>query len=146
MATWFPANPAPIQFTLLANEMVASFIRTTIKAIADDITCVAAALGGVNHATRTLLCAHKGDSLRAAISTEQTPFVLAVARAERVRSPMLRATSELDVSDRSSATALALNLAIHASAEHRSATATSCYGKRARCDGSIEPSFNGVTK
>ena len=93
MATWLPADPTPIQFALLAYEMVASFIRTTIKAIAHDVVRFTATLSGIYKAARALLRAHEGDAFRATMGTQQAPIVLSIARAVRMRPPVLRATS-----------------------------------------------------
>ena len=67
MAARLPADPTPIQFAILADEMIASFLWTTIKAVADHVACVAAALGGVNQATRTFFRAHQSNALRASV-------------------------------------------------------------------------------
>ena len=98
--------------------MIASFIWTTIKAITDDVTSVTATLRSVNQATWTLFRAHEGDAFRTTVGAEQAPFMLSIARTIRVRPPVLCTASQLDVSDRADATALAFNFAIHASTEN----------------------------
>jgi hypothetical protein len=118
MATRLPADPAPIQFAVLADKMIASFFWTTIKAIADDVACVAAALSSVNQATWALLRAHQSNSFRATVGAEQAPFMLSIAGTIGVRYPVLRTACQLDVSNCAYATASALDLAVHASAKH----------------------------
>ena len=126
--------------------MVARFIRTTIKAVAHHVICFAATLGGVCKAARALLRAHEGDAFRATMGTQQAPIVLSIARAVRMRPPVLCTASQLDISNSADAATLTLDLTIHASAEDRGATNARGYRKRAGCHCAIEPFFDRHTK
>jgi hypothetical protein len=128
----------------LAHKVVASFFGTAVKAVANDVAWITAALDGFKQAAWTFLGTHQSYALGAAVGAEQAPLKLSVASAVRVRPPLLHATPQLHVPDGADAAAATLNFTFHAATEQRGATAANCYGKGSRCYGSIEPPFDRI--